>query len=338
MAQVARGALVVLAIVLLTLFLWKAAYVILLLFAATLIAVLLVSVGDAISRLSGLPRSYSAAAAVLLLVALLVVAVLYAVPNIMEHGGELWKKMADSLQKLRETIPSYYLELGRLDPQRALASAPRLVGGITGVLSSGVGGLLSALVVFFTAAYLALTPSLYVSGFLRLVPCPLRKRAREIVESLGLMLRWWLIGQLISMSAIGILVTVGLWLLNVPLAFTLGLLAFIFEFVPYFGPIAAAAPAVLLASTFGLTKALHVVLLYFVAQEVEAFVIQPLVQRKTVRMPPVLTIISITLFGLFFGALGFLLATPLMAVTLLLTKMIYIQDILQEQVSAVERK
>ncbi len=134
------------------------------------------------------------------------------------------------------------------------------------------------------------------------------------------------------MAVNGILTALALWLLGVPLPFMLGLLTGLLNFIPNFGPILAGIPAVLLALSGGPNQAMYVVVLYVVIQNLEGFVLTPLVQRRTVSLPPAVIILSQVLLGVLAGTLGVLLATPLAASVLVLTRMLYVEDTLGEPV------
>jgi predicted PurR-regulated permease PerM len=108
----------------------------------------------------------------------------------------------------------------------------------------------------------------------------------------------------------------------------LGMIAFVFTFVPYVGPIAAAVPALLVGFTVSPTHALYVGLLYFAVQMVEGNLLTPLVQQQMVKMPPAVTIVAQVLMGVLLGAVGVVFATPLAACALVLTKMLYVEDLL----------
>ena len=113
-----------------------------------------------------------------------------------------------------------------------------------------------------------------------------------------------------------------------PLAFVLGLIAALLSFIPNIGPILSAVPAVLLALVQGPRVALWVVALYVGVQIVESYVLDPVIDRKTVYLPPALTILAQLVFALFAGILGLALATPLTAALMVLVTMLYVQDIL----------
>lgn len=131
------------------------------------------------------------------------------------------------------------------------------------------------------------------------------------------------------MLAVGTMTTVGLWLLGMPLATLLGLIAGILAFVPFFGPIISGILAVLLAFTEGPQDALYVAILFLVIQQVEGNILMPLLQRWAVKLPPILGLLSVVVFGILFGVAGVLLATPLMVVSMVLVRKLYVEDVLE---------
>ena len=129
----------------------------------------------------------------------------------------------------------------------------------------------------------------------------------------------------------GALTAIALWLLGVPLAVALGVIAGVLNFIPNFGPWIAAIPALLVAVLQSPQHALAVALLYLVLQSVDGYVLTPLVDRKSVELPPVFTITAQVLLGVVFGFIGILLASPLTAVAMILIKMLYVEDLLGDQ-------
>ena len=204
-----------------------------------------------------------------------------------------------------------------------------------GLTLHGLGGLLFALVI---GVFLAFEPSLYRTGFLNLFPAARRKRVGEVLDELGFTLWWWLMGQLATMATMGIFIGVGLALLGVPLAGTLGLMAAVLSFIPSLGIVIAVLPAIMLGLTKSPTMGLWVALLYLGVQMVEANVITPLIQRKAIALPPAFVLGSELLMGLLLGGAGLAFATPLVGVVLVLVNMLYIQDVLGEPGSLPSRK
>ena len=182
--------------------------------------------------------------------------------------------------------------------------------------------------VLIVGIYLAAQPRLYVEGTLKLFPKAERNRLREVMHTIGQTLHAWMLGQLVPMAAIGIFVGGGLKLIGVQMWLPLGILAALLNFIPNFGPIIAAVPAILITLAADPTKALWVVALNVVAQNLEGYVITPLVQRRAVPMPPSLTILSQVLLSLLLGPLGLVLAAPLTASAIVAIKMLYVEDAL----------
>jgi predicted PurR-regulated permease PerM len=214
--------------------------------------------------------------------------------------------------------------------RRALQSVrSSLAGQIPGVASSvlGVGGTL--IVVSATGLFLAASPETYVKGGLRLLPRAWRQRGREVAEELGKTLQLWFLGQLLDMLLVTALLAAGLLLLGVPLAPTLALFAGLLNFVPYVGALVGAVPAIVLAFAQSPMLAVWVAMLFGGVQLIEGNVIAPLIQRRTVSLPPALTILSQTVLGTLFGAIGLVLATPLTAAGLVAVRMIYVESVLE---------
>jgi predicted PurR-regulated permease PerM len=139
----------------------------------------------------------------------------------------------------------------------------------------------------------------------------------------------WLRGQFVAMLTVGLVTWLGLLLLGVPLALGLAFLAFLLEFIPVLGPIAAAVPAILVGLSVSPMLGLWVMLLYIAIQQVESYLLLPLVQRWAVHIPPALGLIAILVFGVLFGWVGVLLAAPLMVATTVWVRKLYLESILE---------
>jgi predicted PurR-regulated permease PerM len=129
------------------------------------------------------------------------------------------------------------------------------------------------------------------------------------------------------MIIIGIMTTVGLLFLGIPAALVLGLIALFLEFIPFYGPVLSAVPAVAVALLTSGETAFWVIVLYTGIQQSEGHLLQPLVMRGTVRLPPVLTVLVGAFMTILFGFLGLVLAVPLLATALALIKRLYIQPL-----------
>ena len=180
--------------------------------------------------------------------------------------------------------------------------------------------------------YFAAQPFIYVNGIVTLVPKDKRARAREVLDEIGLTLSKWLFGKMCSMLLVGAFTAIGLTILGVPLALILGIIAGLLDFIPYLGPLMAGVPGVLIALTISPELAMYTVALFGFIQLAEGYLLQPLVEKKTVALPPALTITMQVLLGALFGLAGVALATPLTAVLAVLVSMLYVQDVLGDNV------
>lgn len=297
---------------------------VLLAFAGTLMAVILHAMTkwiDRHTRLSGM----AAYAGTLLLMGVLAAGLAFLlVPRAAEQVSELIHSLPASLQSLE--TPLQHSAWGRdvLDRiHRALhntdigAQIPQIAGAVT----DGVTDLVIVVVIGFFAA---LNPRDYAEGLLVLVPEPQRAKARCVAKELQGQLKWWMIGQLLPMAALGIASAIGLLLLHVHLAWILGLITGLAVFLPYAGTVLAGIPSVLMGLERSPQTAIWVLLLYTCLHLIEGYILTPLVQRKAVRLPPVLTVLTQYFFWQVGGILGLALAAPLASAGIVLVKELYL--------------
>ena len=186
------------------------------------------------------------------------------------------------------------------------------------------GGLL---LIVFLAIYIAAEPDLYHAGLMHLFPHHARKRAGEVFSAMAVVLRKWLVTQLIAMVVIGTITTVVLLALGVKAAFALGALAGLLEFVPTIGPLLSAIPAVAMAFLDSPDKALAVAVAYGGIQFLENHLLIPLLMKGGVNLPPALTVVSQALMAMLFGFLGLMVAVPLLAAIMVPVKMLYVEGV-----------
>ena len=320
------------------LFIGTALQVLLLLVAGVLLAVFFRGLGSWLSRHTPLSEGWGVLVAVVGIVAMLVGIGWLLAPRISAQWAQLSSQLPNSLGQLRQQLQQYRLGRALMEQEPSLSelkdklmnSRGEWVRRSLGVASTTLGILADGYLILFISAFMAAQPAPYRQGIILLIPKAHRERAREVLNQLGRTLFRWLLGKLFSMLVVAVLTALGLWLLSMPLALTLALFAGLFSFIPNFGPLIGLVPALLLAFTQGPTKALYVVLLYLAVQLVESNLITPLVQRRMVALPPALVILSQVVLGVFTGSLGLILATPIVAMLLVLVKMLYIHDVLDD--------
>jgi predicted PurR-regulated permease PerM len=175
---------------------------------------------------------------------------------------------------------------------------------LPGFASTTLGAIVNVVVVLVVGIYLASQPELYSNGIKHLLPFGARRRAGEVLSAMDTALGHWLLGRFGLMIINGGFMAVALSLLGVPLALTLGLIAGLLNFVPNFGPFIAGVPAVLIAFVQSPQTALYTAAVYLVVQMVDGYILTPLVDRKSVELPPVVTLTSQLLLGSCSALLG----------------------------------
>ncbi len=322
--------------------LWQALDLFLLVFGGILLAVFLRTLSDGLKRITHLPDKVSLSVVIILLLALVVATGWFLGPRIGSQFTQLTQNLGSATADVRRALLQFswgeqlLLWLPPIDQLINQAQSGIVSGGIfssiTGIASRTAEVLSAIAVIFFVGLFFAYDPGLYMRGVVQVFPHRKRQRAWDLLRAEEHLLRWWLIGTLIDMTITGILSGTALWLLGVPMAFSLGLLMGIFEFIPLLGPLAATVPAVLLAFTVSPQTALWVLIAFEIIQVVEGNLVLPIILRKAAKIPPALTITAQVLFGILAGPLGILFATPIIASIMILVQMLYVSDVLGDQI------
>jgi len=215
------------------------------------------------------------------------------------------------------------------DPSVLLAGAGGLIGQARGLVGGGLATLLDGAVLLFLTVCFAAEPATYVNGALRLVPPGRRARVSATLTEAAAIAGLWLRARLISMCALGLLVSIGLRIAGIPDFAALGLLAGIFAFVPNVGAVAAALPALMLASLAGWREVAIVAVIYWLAHAIDDFLVAPIAERRVVRLPPALTVVTQVVLGLASGVLGIMMAAPLAAVAIVFVRRLLVEDVVE---------
>ncbi len=325
-----RPLLVALLVACFALLAWRLADVLLLGFGGVLVAVLLRHLARILSRWTRLPVGVCLAVVVLGLVLLGALFVTSVGPQVAVQFEQLWLSLPQALQSFREFVARY--DWGRdLLAAGGQSRAGTLFNMATGLLGTVFNALADGLLVLVVSLFLAADPAPYRRGLLRLVPPTRRPRGVEVLDALDEGLWHWILGQSLAMLCVGVITAAGLLLLGIPLAFALGILAGLLNFIPYLGPILSGGPAVLIAFAQSPADALSTLLLFAFLQSFEGYVLTPMLQRRAVSIPPALGILTIVALGTLFGAYGVLFATPLLLVVMVLVRMVYVEDALGDR-------
>lgn len=205
-----------------------------------------------------------------------------------------------------------------------------LVGGALPLLNTAVGAISGLFLVLFAGLFIAISPRTYMHGMVVLFPRSRRRRMGEVLPRAGAALTQWMKGTAMAMVMVGAMSGIGLWLIGVPAALALGVIAGLLEFIPYIGPAISFIPAIVVALAVSPEKALWAIGLYVVVQFTESNLITPLLMKQMVKLPPALTLLFQTMMGLLFGFLGLLLAVPILATGKILIQELYVEGVADE--------
>ena len=227
--------------------------------------------------------------------------------------------LLSNAQHFIEGVQSRFgLDIRLPDSQQLLDSARSFLSG--GAFSTfisvgaGVANVVSlAVVVLISTIFAVARPAPLVNGFVVLFPAGRRERVREILEKMYKNIQRWFLGQLASMTIIGLLFTIALFFIGVPFALLLGILSGLLAFIPFVGPAISVIPPILLALAQEPISALWVLLAYAGVQFVEGNIVQPVVMSRAVSLHPVIIVFALLIMGTLFGFIGVLLAIPLVA-------------------------
>lgn len=210
----------------------------------------------------------------------------------------------------RDWLPGGLQEVVNL----AIRRAEGLIEGLATRIADAVVGFLSQLVNFILAPFLAyyvLKDMDHLSkAAVSWLPTGARRDVLELARRVNKVVGRFIRGQLIVSTIVGILVACGLSLLGVRYALFLGLIAGVFDIIPYFGPILGAVPALLLALLRSPLTAVWVLLLFVAIQQFEGNVLSPKVVGDQVGLHPLAVIFSILVGGELMGIVGMLIAVP----------------------------
>ncbi len=277
---------------------------------AMLVAVVLRSITQGLERLK-LPPWTTPFALLGVVGAFGVFVWLVIVPNLVQEGRVLtanFPQYVDSLTDLVRNLP-YGPDLSQIG-DRLKDALSQLSGSLSSVAMKFFSLAGAAVAGLFLAVYMSVDPGPLIRGILRLAPPGKRARVRKFLRTFEVRLRGWIIGQAIVALFVGIGGGVGLWILGVPLYISFGLIAGVLNVVPYLGSIVGAMLPALLALTISPIKAVLVIVLFVALNQVEGYILQPMVMGREVSLHPAMIIVSFLIFGALLGFVGVLLAVP----------------------------
>lgn len=313
-------------VIILILIIYKTFNALLLLLAASLIALFFVAVSNKIKKWTGLKNGVSLAITIVLMVA--VVGLFFWMVG--AEAQQQFKEMQEAVPVMIENAQSYLnkTDLGQKISQYItdIENQKKVLPFLQGFFQSSFGVFGDLYVVLFLAMFLSISPFDYINGAVNLVPRRGKTIAKQLFENLGYNLQKWIKGAIISGSVVFVLSATGLLILGVDMWLILAISAGLLNVIPNFGPIIAMIPAVLVALLTSPTLALLVAGTYLTVQIIESNLITPNVQKKLLNTPPALLIFFQVLMGTLAGGWGVVLAVPMLVIVITVVKDLYLDN------------
>ena len=317
--------------VVLTLLLWNLRWVLLIVFGAVVVSVALDVLIAAVQRRTRLQRPQALVLVLgLLLVSAAVIGQLL-IPELFEQIQQLGRDLPQLIDKISTLIGSDPRWSGLSTGMTAAWNLERLqpLGAqLLGFAGGAANSLIQVFLMALLAVLLALDPTAHQGMVLAITPRPARAAMTQLFEACRHALGGWLSGMTLSATLVFLLTWAGLALLNAPLALLSALVCGLLTFVPTIGPTAATLLPAGLALLQSPELMVSVLVYRLVLQNLEAFLITPLLLRRTVNLLPTVALTAQLGMGALLGLPGVLLALPLVVVMQVIMQTVVVQQIM----------
>lgn len=288
----------------------------LMLFASVVVASAIKPVADRLEKYR-IPRALSVVLVYVMVLVLLSAVVSLIIPPLVEQTAQLAQALPALMEYLNEQglMPSSGAVQGTVSSwQQALVGVgdnlANVGAGLFRQTRTVFSGMFTLIFMFVIALYMVVDKDAIKKPFRMVVPARHISYVEMVISRAQKNIGRWVIAQMILGVIIGVVVSVGLWLMGVPYFLVLGLVAGVLEMIPIIGPIIAAVPAVLIGFTQSWMLGLGIILFYLVVQQAENHLLIPFIMRKATGLNPLVTILAVLLGARLVGVVGILLAVP----------------------------
>jgi len=222
----------------------------------------------------------------------------------------------------RSSIFSSYYESLNINALAIVESAPDNIGkfvtdtlggiasGVTSFISALTGFVLAIVTVPFILFYLLKDGEKLPQVFIKMLPPRMRKSAETLVRDADHQISSYIQGQILVSICIGIMVSIGFFIIGMDYAFLLGALAMFTSVVPYLGPLIAITPAVIIAIVTSPFMLVKLAIVWTIVQVVDSKFISPQIMGKSLQIHPITIIFVLLTAGSLFGVAGVILGIP----------------------------
>ncbi|MDD1452007.1 AI-2E family transporter [Sphingomonas sp. H160509] len=285
----------------------------LIIFAGVVFAALLDGGVRLLGRVLPIGRGWRLLIVVLLTFAFLVGTFILTGVQVTEQVTQLRSTLESQANRFTGYLTSQGLMPGASDVNGIVKQALGSVGRVTSWVGSAIGAITSMFMILILGLFIAMDPSTYSRGMQWMVPSDLRPEFARTLVKMGATLRRLLAGRLLGMAVEGVASGIALAIGGVPMAMLLGIIAGILAFIPNVGAIVTGVLMVAVGFSAGVDTGYWAIGTYLVVQTIDGYVIVPMVAKRTVDLPPALTLGAQILASALFGILGLALADPMTA-------------------------
>lgn len=285
----------------------------LLIFAAIVFATLLDGGVRLLGRVLPIGRGWRLLIVVVAVVIFLVATFYLTGVQVAQQASQLRTTLEIQANRVTGFLSAQGLMPGASDVSGLVREGLGSIGRLTSWVGTALGAITSMVMILVLGLFLAMEPSAYERGLQWMVPRRSRAAFAETLDAMGLTLRRLLAGRLLGMAFEGVFTWIALAIGGVPMAMLLGIIAGILAFIPNIGAIITGLMMVAAGFSAGTDTGLWAIGTYFVVQTFDGYVVVPMVAKRTVDLPPALTLGMQILASALFGILGLALADPMTA-------------------------
>ncbi len=201
----------------------------------------------------------------------------------------------------------------------------RLIGPLEQIGLSALAIVASLVLIVLVAFLIAVNPQPLLDAGLRLLPAERREEARDVLVRVRRAWLGWMLAVGIDMIVLGTLLFVGMEAIGLPFAVGFAVFSAIMTVIPNYGSIISAVPPILVGLAHSPSKALMVLAVYVIVNQIEGNLILPLIMARTVDMHPALVAIGVLVMAALFGLIGVVIAIPLLSLAIILVEALWIE-------------
>ncbi|MBN8815713.1 MAG: AI-2E family transporter [Sphingomonas sp.] len=266
-----------------------------------------------LGRFLKIPRGWRLLIVVVLTVAFIGLTVYKTGSGIVVQFQQLQTTLTIQFDRLSHWAAAQGFVPGADDLKGLAQQAVGSVGKLTSWIGTALGAVSTLFIIMVIGLFIAMEPRIYDRGLQWMVPSDHRAEFALTLDRMAKQLRRLLAGRLAGMAFEGVFMWLALALAGIPMALVLGIITGILAFIPNIGAFISGVLMISVGFSAGVDKGLWAIVIYFGVQTFDGWVVIPLVAKKTVDLPPALTLSAQILFSTLFGILGLALADPLTA-------------------------